>query len=769
MQRTVDMPAPSNGLSRPVANVILCAVLMAATAWAVLAAGWAQNAGGAFVVAVAAAVEGGLLARAMVHRAVAILLAPVLALAAIVPTTMGAMPFDGDTTAAHAVGRFASAIFTGLGSNGDWEFTVGLCAVLWVCGYWLAWMALREGRAVLGVLPVYAVLATNVLNAKAPDMAGVPEAVAVLASLLVIAGAHLDSLQARWDSGRVIPLPGTRSMFATSVGVTAVGLTIAALLIPSATTNDISTRFFPGSAKGGSHSGGGGGKGSIQFNPNTEPGGPLVSQPVNVLTYYTDNNTPTYLRVVNDVLFSAGDWFPGSTEQFPEDGVAQSTVNDPGGSVPRDRSAADGGVGSAESTVTATLTFQLPATGSSSLVPFPGDPDWSNQLGTVAGEVPFAQSSGLGTLPLTVDALEAPSALTTGTVVQSRGYTSTATVPQLESAGTDYPAFTQPYTQIQDDATGGLQIIRQLAQQWTAGTNNPYDAAVAIESRLRDPRFFTYTLNTTTPPAGEWSIVYFLTKTHQGYCQYFASSMGAMLRALGIPTRLVSGYGPGSTLGDRARNGNTQQQVTTTDAHVWVESYFPGYGWIQFEPTPPSSNGDYVQFHRGSLTSTSPSPTQAPVSSTPQPKPGFGGAPGNAPGAGAAHAASPAGIIALIILGVIVLVALLLFAWMLLPRSLRGAWRRLEVLGAMVGVRRRPDETYFEYARRFDETTTSELRSSLTGMAEELSRSEFSTALGDAEQLRRVKLQWHRILLRAPRSARLALRRPRRHRVVSEV
>jgi hypothetical protein len=51
------------------------------------------------------------------------------------------MPFDGDTTAAHAVGRFASAIFTGLGSNGDWEFTVGLCAVLWVCGYWLAWMA----------------------------------------------------------------------------------------------------------------------------------------------------------------------------------------------------------------------------------------------------------------------------------------------------------------------------------------------------------------------------------------------------------------------------------------------------------------------------------------------------------------------------------------------------------------------------------------------------------------------------------------------------
>src|SRR5207253_695325 len=82
------------------------------------------------------------------------------------------------------------------------------------------------------VVPLYAVLATNVLTAKSSELIGLPETVAVFLSLLVIAQVHLDSLQATWRLRSVSPLSGTRSRFAASVTVTAIGLTLVALVLP---------------------------------------------------------------------------------------------------------------------------------------------------------------------------------------------------------------------------------------------------------------------------------------------------------------------------------------------------------------------------------------------------------------------------------------------------------------------------------------------------------------------------------------------------------
>src|SRR5260370_8820556 len=70
--------------------------------------------------------------------------------------------------------------------------------------------------------------------------------------------------------------------------------------------------------------------------------------------------------------------------------------------------------------------------------------------------------------------------------------------------------------------------------------------------------------------------------------------MGDMLRSLNIPTRIVNGFGPGAF--DSATNSFV---VKGEDAHTWVESYFPGYGWIPFEPTPDISGG-YEPITRGS-------------------------------------------------------------------------------------------------------------------------------------------------------------------------
>src|SRR4029077_14744316 len=171
---------------------------------------------------------------------------------------------------------------------------------------------------------------------------------------------------------------------------------------------------------------------------------------------------------------------------------------------------------------------------------------------------------------------------------------STATIPQLQAANTAYPDWLQPYTSLPDDGSyrppEAIAAIRKLALQITAKYTNPYDKATAIESYLRDTTRYTYTLS-PPPTLGMDPIEFFLFHSKKGYCAYFASAMGDMLRSIGIPTRLVSGFGPGTF---DVKSNTTQ--VRGEDAHTWVESYFPGYGWITFEPTP---DGVYNPVPRG--------------------------------------------------------------------------------------------------------------------------------------------------------------------------
>ena len=81
------------------------------------------------------------------------------------------------------------------------------------------------------------------------------------------------------------------------------------------------------------------------------------------------------------------------------------------------------------------------------------------------------------------------------------------------------------------------------------------------------------------------ALIQFLTKTKEGYCQQFAFGMAVLARLAGIPARVVVGYTQGSFI------GNDNWQVKTSDAHAWPELYFPGDGWLRFEPTPPNAAG----------------------------------------------------------------------------------------------------------------------------------------------------------------------------------
>src|SRR5207253_7619926 len=232
---------------------------------------------------------------------------------------------------------------------------------------WLRWMALRGLRGVLAVIRLFAVLATNILNTKTPKNVALPEAIAVCLSLVVVAGAHLVARQARWARRRVPPLPGMEKRFAVSVAAAAVLLTGAALLIPPISTADLSSHFFPGGGGGTNGTGEGrlGGAGTIQFNGATVPGGALVSQPRQVLTYSNSNNAAVYLRIIDDTQFVAGNW-------YPNEGAASQQGIDFGGlafnadKVPRDRSPADGGVGAEEVAVRTDIRLQPGATGQTS-------------------------------------------------------------------------------------------------------------------------------------------------------------------------------------------------------------------------------------------------------------------------------------------------------------------------------------------------------------------------------------------------------------------
>jgi len=123
--------------------------------------------------------------------------------------------------------------------------------------------------------------------------------------------------------------------------------------------------------------------------------------------------------------------------------------------------------------------------------------------------------------------------------------------------------------------------IRQLAEQITASQENEYDRAANIERYLRTK--FAYTLDLTGLRTDD-PLSYFLFVRRSGHCEYFAAAMTVMLRTLGIPARYVSGFLPGEyndVAGDFI--------VRASDAHTWVEVYFPGYGWLTFDPTPSGS------------------------------------------------------------------------------------------------------------------------------------------------------------------------------------
>ncbi len=281
---------------------------------------------------------------------------------------------------------------------------------------------------------------------------------------------------------------------------------------------------------------------------------------------------------------------------------------------------------------------------------------------------------------------------------------SNASEEELRAAGTNYPQWVQPYRGFSSGSasytspsyrpSATMQRILDLALQATKGADNPYDQARAIESYLRSA--FTYTLSPPAPPPGTDPLEFFLFSSRQGYCQYFAIAMGDLLRALGIPARVVNGFGPGTY--DSAHD---RYVVSSSDAHTWVEAYFPGYGWITFEPTP---DGTYFPIARP----TSQSSTGA-QSANPAPLPpasesrvsSVSAVIGNdvaTLGRGLSSKRSVPWLVAMLPLLLVALLASGLAAAR--PRTVNGTWRRLRWLAAVAGHPSPRSDTPLEFVTR---------------------------------------------------------------------
>ncbi|GEN89299.1 transglutaminase domain-containing protein [Oceanobacillus sojae] len=138
------------------------------------------------------------------------------------------------------------------------------------------------------------------------------------------------------------------------------------------------------------------------------------------------------------------------------------------------------------------------------------------------------------------------------------------------------------YTQLPDNLP---DRVGALAEEITAGHDTRYDKARAIERYFSANGFEYQTTNIPRPREEEDYVDQFLFETQIGYCDNFSTAMVVMLRSEGIPARWAKGFTSGERIDSNLEEENHVNQITNSNAHSWVEVYFPGVGWVPFEPT----------------------------------------------------------------------------------------------------------------------------------------------------------------------------------------
>ncbi|QBR73484.1 transglutaminase TgpA family protein [Microbacterium sediminis] len=300
--------------------------------------------------------------------------------------------------------------------------------------------------------------------------------------------------------------------------------------------------------------------------------------------------------------------------------------------------------------------------------------------------------------------------------VAGESYTATATIPrptreQARAATATIPSPTaeglQSTTMVLPDSPE-VSPIRDLAEEVTGDEGNDYDRLIALQSWFRGGDF-AYSLEAPVEDGFDGTsfeaISRFL-EVRSGYCVHYASTFAVMARTLGMPSRVVIGYLPGTNTGDDL-DDQSVYSVMASQLHAWPEVYFRGIGWVPFEPTPGlgvateflpdalTPGGADPDAPRPEITTT---PSAGPTSGASRPPEDVGGGTGGGSGSDAGGWLLAAAIAA----GVAVLLAV---PWLVrqsirsarLRRAAggdaRAAWRELRAMLVDAGIDTPPHES----------------------------------------------------------------------------
>jgi len=710
-------------------------LLTLAIAGSTVQAEWVPGSDVILRVALVAAVVMGLvgLARIVpwpVGIAVCLGLAPIAAYVAVGPALAASHPHDpADPLGLVAV--WAGRISDG-SAGADVAFFLYMLALLfWLVGGWLAWCVMRWRQPLLGLIPGAAAFATTLLNFPT-DQNGYMLAFLILTLGLLLWTQFTKSVDD--VRRRQVRLSGDASWDFWETGVLVMAAVIAlGIFLPPLSRVDSTVDIESGAFRNWAELqqrlnhqvafGRGAAAGtSIGFNPDVKLVGPIHKTGGVVMTYTIDgtySGPRGYFAGLYLMRTANGEWY------YPAGDVGGGAVV----TVNKDEVLPYAEAYRSQAVASFKMQMLKPPEKAPDVIFHPGE------LYKADRQLTLREVAGVnGGLPqdrlFSIDRVSGSGKVGGGGPYHVTITYSLAGEEELRNAGTNYPTWTDPYRNFQNlyrragalDAPAPLgptgqagsyrspevmQRIHDLALQITAGKESPYDKAQAIETYLRAN--YNYTLTPADPPRGRDALDFFLFDSKEGYCEYFATAMGDLLRSIGIPTRLVQGYGQGS-FDDRIQ----KFVIKESDAHTWVETYFPGFGWIPWEPTP---DGVYFPIPRGNNTGATCArdaeicdPSQDPNASSTSPtsKPDKGaldpGSDAGLAGGGGFRVPSP-GLVLPWAAALLLLMALIYFSVSryLRPSTAAGAWSRTGLLARLGGMGRRPGETPYEFGRRLGE------------------------------------------------------------------
>ena len=690
--------------------------------WAVAAAversAWVPDTEGRLVPALAlVSVLGWIFAVAGLPRLAYLVASPAVALGALLWFMPSPLTASGTSVAALEKWLFALPNQTNL------LLLIGLLLMFIVTGLWSSWWIFRRRNGLVALLPTGTILAVEIINDTSPGLVFFT-VVWLAAAASVLLRLNFVALKEGWRARRVPHASDTGWTFGeVGIEATVAILAIAFVIVPPLSSTDISAVLIPGAMHADAFHPFGIGRGSqpgsvgsVGYSETVRPGSQLTAKPKSVM--FVTGDSPIYYPYWRGIALAGWNgiqWY--ELPSTPELAVRQQPLLPAHALLPRDDLPTSG---ARIQVLHNTFHVLVPTDQTLGTVFSAGEIlSVDNQSTTVRG-IMSSVPAPPGTIPALVNVTGDPSQTASFDTVDKvhlakrlqAPYNITVTeaipnvdVQDLQAAGTDYPVWVGPYIALYQDgrqaagySTARDAEIAALAQSIVhdAGASTPYDQAKAIESWFISKGRFTYTLTPPKAPVGVRPLDNFLFTTKKGFCQDFSTAMNVMLRTLGIPSRQMSGFSQG-VLDDKTR----QFFVNAVEAHSWVEVFFPGYGWIPFEPTP---DGISTPINRPqTLDQLNAAPAAVPSASARVP-PGFR-EPGDT-GAGA-ETGSPfvdlwrPVLTALGVLLLLLVVALLLgLRWLLAVRDVPRIWRRLLFLGNRLNVPRHGGDTPEEFASR---------------------------------------------------------------------